>query len=136
MPQSLARIVVHLVFSTKDREPFITNDHREETFKYLAGTLNGLGCSTIWAGGVADHVHLLFVLWRSMWISKVVEEMKKESSQWAKQAIHPAFYWQNGYGAFSVSASNVDQVKKYIEIGTVQFTQGTGVPPCMVDCRP
>jgi len=115
MPQSLARILVHLVFSTKNREPFITDDHRQDAFNYLGGTLNGLGCPTICTGGVADHVHFLFGLSRTLSISDVVEELKKESSKWAKEAIHSAFYWQNGYGTFSVSPSNIDQVKKYIE---------------------
>jgi REP element-mobilizing transposase RayT len=115
MPQSLARILVHLVFSTKNREPFITNDHCEGTFEYLGGTLNGIECLPICIGGVADHVHLLFVLSRTMSISKVVEELKKESSKWGKEKIHQSFYWQNGYSAFSVSPSNVEQVKKYIE---------------------
>jgi putative transposase len=111
MPQSLSRIIVHLVFSTKNREPFIIEDHRDRIFKYLGGTLNGLECPTICAGGVADHVHLLFVLSRSLSVSKVVEEVKKESSKRAKEIIDPAFYWQNGYGAFSVNPSNVEHVK-------------------------
>src|SRR5581483_1558350 len=115
MPQSLARVIVHLVFSTKNREPFIAAEHRPRLFGYLGGTLNGIGCPVIAVGGVADHVHLLFVLGRTVPVSKAVEEVKKESSKWAKEVIHPAFYWQQGYGAFSVSPSNVEQVKSYIE---------------------
>jgi putative transposase len=115
MPQSLARILVHLVFSTKNREPFIAAEQRSRTFAYLGGTLNGIGCPTVIVGGVADHVHLLFVLGRTVSLSKAVEELKKESSKWAKETVHPHFYWQNGYGAFSVSPSNVEQVKAYIE---------------------
>jgi putative transposase len=114
MPQSLSRILVHLVFSTKNREPFITSAHRDRTFAYLGGALNGLGCPVIAAGGMSDHVHLLLMLARTLALSKVVEEVKKESSKWAKECIHPAFYWQNGYGAFSVSPSNVPQVEAYI----------------------
>jgi len=110
MPQSLARPLVHLVFSTKNREPLIANEHRERMFAYLGGTLNAIGCPTISIGGVSDHVHLLFALARSMPLSKAVEEVKKESSKWAKEAIHRAFYWQ----AFSVSPSNIEQVKEYI----------------------
>jgi REP element-mobilizing transposase RayT len=64
---------------------------------------------------MADHVHLLFVLGRTISLSKAVEELKKESSKWAKDTVCPDFYWQNGYGAFSVSPSNVEQVKLYIE---------------------
>ncbi|MFL5328331.1 MAG: IS200/IS605 family transposase [Gemmataceae bacterium] len=115
MPQSLARIVVHLVFSTKNREPYLTTDLRTQMFKYLAGTLNGIECPTIAVDGVADHVHALFVLGRTWSPSNVVEELKKESSKWAKQNVHPHFYWQNGYAAFSVSPSNVAQVRTYIE---------------------
>ncbi len=61
-----------------------------------------------------DHVHLLFVQARTLSLSQVVEEVKKESSRWAKEVVHPDFYWQNGYGAFSVSPSNADAVRRYI----------------------
>ena len=91
MPQSLSRIIVHLVFSTKNREPFILPEHRERMFNYLGGTLNALGCPAIRVGGHSDHVHLLFVLGRTMSVSKVVEELKKESSKWAKEHMSPAF---------------------------------------------
>jgi REP element-mobilizing transposase RayT len=114
MPQSLARVLVHLVFSTTNREPFITADHRDRTFAYLAGTLNAIDCPAVIVGGMPDHVHLLFVLARTLPLSKAVEELKKESSKWAKVNVHPGFYWQNGYGAFSVSPSNVPQVTAYI----------------------
>lgn len=115
MPQSLSRVIVHLVYSTKNREPFIADEHRERLFAYLGGTLNGIGCPAIAVGGVADHVHLLFVLGRTVAISTVVEEVKKESSKWCKGVIRPEFYWQNGYGAFSVSPSNVEKVRIYIQ---------------------
>jgi putative transposase len=115
MPQSHARIIVHLVFSTKHRQPLITPEKRTSMFGYLGSTLNGLGCSVIITGGMADHVHLLFVLKRTLSISEVVEELKKESSKWAKTEIHPGFYWQAGYGAFSVSPSMVEKVRIYIE---------------------
>jgi putative transposase len=114
MPQSLARILVHLVFSTKNREPLIQADHRDSTFAYLAGTLNAIDCPAIIVGGMPDHVHLLFAMARTMSLSKVVEEVKKASSKWAKEHVHPNFFWQNGYGAFSVSPSNMDTVRAYI----------------------
>jgi putative transposase len=114
MPQSLSRVLVHLVFSTKNREPFIAPEHRSRTFAYLAGTLNAIDCPAVTVGGVADHVHLLFVLARTRALSKAVEEVKKESSKWAKAAVHAGFYWQTGYGAFSVSPSNVPRVVEYI----------------------
>jgi REP element-mobilizing transposase RayT len=112
MSQSLARIGVHLVFSTKNREPLIAPGLRPDLFKYLAGALQALDCPVIEIGGVADH--LLFILSKTCALSKVVEEVKKESSKWAKQKVHPRFYWQGGYGAFSVSASNEPRVVAYI----------------------
>jgi putative transposase len=115
MPQSLSRIIIHLVFSTKNRAPLILPEHRTRLFDYLGGTLNNVGCPVIRVGGVADHVHLLHVLGKTMSVSKVVEEVKKESSKWCKEVVHPEFYWQAGYGAFSVSPSNVEAVRIYID---------------------
>ena len=114
MSQSLARILVHLVFSTKNREPLIAAEQRPRMLTYLGGTLNAIDCPAIAVGGVADHTHLLFVLGRTVSLSKAVEEIKKESSKWAKENIHPAFYWQSGYGAFSVSPSLLENVRHYI----------------------
>jgi len=114
MPQSLSRVIIHLVFSTKHRQPFIVSDKQNDMFSYLAGTLNGLDCPAILVGGMPDHIHALFVLSRTLSVCKVVEELKKESSKWAKERIHPGFYWQTGYGAFSVSPSRVEKVKQYI----------------------
>jgi putative transposase len=114
MAQSLSRILVHLVFSTKNREPFLGAELRGRVFDYLGGTLNALDCPAITIGGLADHVHLLFGLARTLLVCKVVEEVKKESSKWAKGVVSPQFSWQNGYGAFSISPSNVPQVKAYI----------------------
>ncbi len=114
MPQSLARVLIHLVFSTKNREPFIRPEHRERLFAYLGGTLNALQCPTVIVGGMPDHVHLLFGLSRTASMSQVAEEVKKESSKWAKDLLGPAFYWQTGYAAFSVSPSQSAIVAKYI----------------------
>ncbi|MDB5307286.1 MAG: Transposase like protein [Gemmataceae bacterium] len=114
MPQSFARVLVHLVFSTKNREPFIAPTVRDRLFAYLAGILNELDCQAIAVGGVADHVHLLFALAKTLPLCKAVEEVKKGSSKWAKENVHPSFFWQNGYGVFSVSPSNEAQVAAYI----------------------
>ena len=113
MPQSLVRNAAHLVFSTKHREPFIVRA-APELHAYLAGTRNAINCPALTVGGHADHVHLLFLLAKTLPICKAVEELKKESSKWAKEHVHPNFYWQNGYGAFSVSPSNEGQVVSYI----------------------
>jgi putative transposase len=114
MPQSLSRVIVHLVFSTKNRESWIIPSKQKELFSYIAGTLNNIECPSILVGGMPDHVHLLFAQSRTLSISKIVEEIKKHSSKWAKERIHEEFYWQAGYGVFSVSASNVSIVENYI----------------------
>jgi putative transposase len=85
MSQSLARILVHLVFSTKNREPLIAAEKRPRMFTYLGGTLNAIDCPAVAVGGVADHAHLLFVLGRTVSLSKAVEEVKKESSKWRRK---------------------------------------------------
>lgn len=115
MPQSLAKVYVHLVFSTLDREPWLVETIRPALFAYLAGILPNHDCAAVKIGGLADHVHVLFVLARTITLSKVVEEVKKGSSKWLKTQGVPAFAWQAGYGAFSVSASQVEAVSRYIE---------------------
>lgn len=114
MSQSLARNVVHLVFSTKNRTPLVRPEVQGRLFAYLAGTLNEMNCHAIKVGGVEDHVHLLFVLSKTRALCDVVMDVKKGSSIWAKEHVHPDFYWQTGYGAFSVSRSNEERVTEYI----------------------
>ena len=116
MPQSLSRILIHLVFSTKNREPVITPEIRTELHPYLAGTLDKIDCPSLRVGGVADHVHLFFGLARTRSIAEVVETVKTSSSKWIKtmDANLSAFHWQSGYGAFSVSQSDADSVVAYI----------------------
>lgn len=116
MPQSLAKVYLHLIFSTKNREPFITKEIRKELNGYLGGILNNLGCPTVSIESVSDHVHALFMLSRTHSISDVVEEVKKSSSRWIKEQgeAFSAFYWQAGYGVFSVSESVVESVKEYL----------------------
>ncbi|MBX9583196.1 MAG: transposase [Gemmataceae bacterium] len=115
MPQSLARNLIHFVTSTKNREPYITPELREGLFAYLAGILNALRCPAVAVGGVADHVHILFLLAKTARLCDVVEELKKDSSKWAKEnGGPPHFYWQAGYGAFSVSPRDQARVARYI----------------------
>jgi REP element-mobilizing transposase RayT len=102
------------VFSTKKREPFISQTLEAELYSYMAGICRAQGTQAIQIGGVEDHVHLLFNLPRTIMISKLVEEIKKSSSRWFKTKGHPRFSWQNGYGAFSVSCSHKDAVVSYI----------------------
>lgn len=114
MPQSLAGVLVHLVFSTKNREPSIAAAIRPLLHAYLGGIIDTLGCSPLTVGGTVDHVHILFSLCRTQTIADVVEEAKKGSSKWMKRQGHPDFWWQAGYGAFSVAQSQVSTVSRYI----------------------
>ncbi|MES2995340.1 MAG: transposase [Verrucomicrobiota bacterium] len=115
MPQSLSRVLVHLVFSTKNREPFIAPDVRPRLHGYIVGILDHLKSPSIWTGGVADHVHILFVLGRTTTQAEIVEEVKKSSSKWMKaDGGVPGFSWQAGYGAFSIGESQVETVVRYI----------------------
>ena len=117
MSQSLVQIYVHIVFSTKDRMPFMKDDtFRERVHAYLAGICNKQDCPAIIVGGVADHVHLLCRLGKQIDISSLMREIKRDSSSWVKEE-KPAlsgFYWQSGYGAFSISPSHVDGLRNYI----------------------
>jgi putative transposase len=117
MPQSLAQIYLHIVFSTKERWPFHHEmSIREETHKYLGGTCNNLDCPVLRVGGVADHVHILCRLGRTISVADLVRELKRESSIWLKTKTTPLadFHWQNGYGAFSVSPAHVEPLCDYI----------------------
>jgi REP element-mobilizing transposase RayT len=118
MPQSLSRIWTHLIFSTKNRFPFLSDKPiRIEIHTYLAKVLREHDCETLIVNGVEDHVHALFALSRTHSIADVVKEIKRTSSSWAKDlsSTLAKFHWQGGYGAFSVSQSNLDEVIRYIE---------------------
>jgi len=116
MAQSLARIMVHLIFSTKERVAVLAPEVRPDLRAYFVGILSNLECPCLEVGCVADHVHMLFVMHRTLSIADVVEEVKKGTSKWLKTraAAMRNFHWQNGYGAFSVSPSNEARVRKYI----------------------
>ena len=116
MPQSLARLHIHLVFSTKNRETLIADLVRDSLHRYMASVLQNLGCAPVLINSVEDHAHLLFDLARTVSISQVVEEVKKSSSKWIKTQGQEfaGFAWQAGYGAFAVSESNVGTVRTYI----------------------
>ena len=116
MPQSLARLHVHLIFSTKHREPVLRDTIRDSLHAYMATVLQNLGCPPVLINSVADHVHILFELGRTIAVSTAVEEVKKTSSKWIKTQGEEfaGFSWQAGYGAFAVSESNVPAVREYI----------------------
>src|SRR5947208_3429750 len=117
MSQSLSRLWTHLIFSTKDRYPFLLKPEvREQAHAYIAGILRKHNCPTLLVGGVEDHVHSLFALSKNHSIAEIVYEVKRGSSKWIKTLGSEVgkFHWQNGYGAFSISQSHVEQVKRYI----------------------
>ena len=118
MPQSLVKIYVHTIFSTKNRQPLIDREISDQLYSYLAGICNGLECFPIKIAGYDDHVHILSLLSKKIAVMKFIEEVKTASSGWIKKQNerYRNFYWQRGYGAFSVSASEIDYVKKYIEL--------------------
>ena len=115
MSQSLSHLIVHVVFSTKDRRPFLhSEDIRIETYAYMAGTLKNLQCHPIKIGGVADHVHILSSLSKNIAFADMIGRVKGSSSKCLGEKGMLGFGWQNGYGAFSVSESNVEAVTAYI----------------------
>ncbi len=115
MPQSLANVLVHVVFSTKDRAPFLTSDLRQELFPYMGGLLRNIECPVLQIGGVEDHVHILLRLSRMMSLAQLVEKSKASTSKWIKTKGPARFAWQAGYGAFSVGQSEADRVIRYIQ---------------------
>ena len=116
MPQYLSNVLVHLVFSTKNREPLINATIRPRLHAYIVGILNQIKCPSIRTGGVEDHVHILFPMGRTSSVAEIVEELKKSSSKWMKDTGEvPEFSWQAGYGAFSIGESQVETVVAYID---------------------
>jgi REP element-mobilizing transposase RayT len=116
MAHTYTNILIHALFSTKDRQPWLRADIREEVFCYLGGAVKALGGQSLLVNGPGDHVHMLFVQPRVLSISTLMEKVKGNSSGWVKERWPDRGYfgWQTGYAAFSVSRSHVDQVKRYI----------------------
>lgn len=116
MGQSLVKNYIHIVFSTKYRAPIIHPPYELELHAYLGGICNNLECHTLKVGGYTDHVHLLCMLSKKIALMKLLEEVKSHSSKWMKTKDYSLnnFYWQDGYGAFSVNPAQVDRVVAYI----------------------
>jgi putative transposase len=116
MSHSLSLINVHLIFCIKRGAPMITPDIRPGLFSYIGGLLGKSNCLPIAINGPGDHVHSLFTLGKNISISQMVEELKRNSSKWIKRigSDYSSFYWQRGYGVFSVSFSSIGTVKKYV----------------------
>ena len=117
MPQSLSSILVHLIFSTKSREPFITPAIEKELHPYMAKIFRELKSPSLTIGGTDDHVHILFSLGRTIEVADLIQEVKTESSKWIKTKGQKFenFHWQRGYGAFSIGQSQVVTLKRYID---------------------
>ena len=116
MPQSLSSILIHLIFSTKNREHFITEQVERELHPYIASIFRRLKSPTLAINGTEDHVHILFSLARTIDVAELVEEVKTGSSVWIKTkgTEFRNFHWQRGYGAFSIGQSQVATTKRYI----------------------
>ena len=116
MAQSLSKIVVHVVFSTKNHKPFLSTAVRNNLFAYITGILNSLDCRTLDINGTEDHVHVLVMMAKTISLSKMLQDIKGGSSRWLNsQAVKARpFAWQSGYGAFSVSESQIVKVVDYI----------------------
>ena len=117
MPQSLAAVYLHIIFSTKNREPWLREKStRDALHEYLGGVAKKVDCAPIRVGGFTDHVHVLVRFARTITIANLVKELKTVSNSWIKEK-NPSlanFEWQAGYGAFSVSSSKLDDVVAYI----------------------
>jgi REP element-mobilizing transposase RayT len=117
MPQSLSKVILHIIFSTKNREPWLCSDVRSEMHAYLATICRNIGAEAVRVGGIADHVHIVTTLPRTISQAELIEQIKKASSKWIK-TLDPRyrnFFWQRGYGAFSVSPSQLEAVVQYID---------------------
>ena len=117
MGQSLVKNYIHLIYSTKQRQPLIHEPIEAKLYNYLGGICRNLECNPVKIGGYTNHVHILCMLSKKICVMKLLEEVKSHSSKWMKTngPSFSNFYWQDGYGAFSVSPSHVDSVKEYIE---------------------
>ena len=117
MPQSLSKVILHIIFSSKNREPWLDSHVRPRMHAYLATVCRDLGAELVRVGGVADHVHIVTTLPRTVSQAQFIEQIEKASSKWIKEldARYRGFFWQRGYGAFSVSPSQLDAVLQYVD---------------------
>lgn len=116
MPQSLVKILIHAVFSTKNRSDLISSEIENDLFGYMSGIVENNKSKLVLANGTANHVHLLISLGKTLSISELIGDIKRDSSVWIKKQDSQflSFHWQEGYGAFSVGQSQVGDVMKYI----------------------
>src|ERR1051326_6759694 len=116
MPQSLSQVILHIVFSTKDRRPFLDPSIRPRMHAYLATVCRDCGCEAYRVGGVADHVHIAARMGRTISQADLLEKIKKTSSAWIKTQgkQFQSFFWQSGYGSFSIGQSQLDDLIRYV----------------------
>ena len=114
MSHTAGNLVLHLIFSTKDRRPLITNEIRNDLFAYLGGIIRGMNGTALIINGTADHVHMLVRIRPVQAAAEIARVVKANSSKWVHEKWNTCFAWQTGYGAFSVSESNVPAVSRYI----------------------
>src|SRR5438067_13430193 len=117
MPQSLSKVILHIIFSTKNREPWLESNVRPRVHAYLATVCRDLGAELVRVGGVVDHVHIVTTLPRTVSQAQLIEQIKKASSKWIKalDARYRGFFWQRGYGAFSWSPIQLVPALDYVE---------------------
>ena len=127
MPQSFASLHCHIVFSTKERYPMIHPDWADRIYQYIGGILRGVDCCLVAAGGVQDHVHLLVSLGRTRSVAEAVRLIKANASGWINETfpLRGRFAWQTGYGAFSVSYSQLPRVRRYLASQELNHRTGT-----------
>jgi putative transposase len=115
MPSTYTSLHFHIVFSTKNREPFIAAEWRSRLHEYLGGMVRGMGGVSLGVGGVADHVHLLVGLKPTHCLADFLRDLKKDATNWVKDTLgHRFFAWQEGYSAFTVSPTAVEPVRGYV----------------------
>jgi putative transposase len=116
MPQSFSFLACHVIFSTKNREPLIADETAPRIYEYLGGICRETGSALLAAGGMPDHVHLLISIGRQLATADLIRTLKTNSSGWIHKTFAnlQGFAWQNGYGAFSASFSNLEAIKRYI----------------------
>lgn len=127
MGGTFTNLIFHVIFSTKHRTPVILNNFKDELYAYIGGIAKGEGALLICIGGMSDHIHMMIRVKPTHCVSDLMQRIKGKSSKWINQKIFTAskFYWQSGYGAFTVSESQIDSVKKYIQNQTEHHKRNT-----------
>ena len=117
MSQSISQVYIHIVFSTKNRQPIIDENIEVRLFEYIGGICKSFECNPIIVGGHRDHIHILCTLSKKVSQMKLIEEIKKRSSKWIKtlSSDYNGFYWQTGYGIFSINHTELDVATNYIK---------------------